>query len=674
MAIPVERPRATGARSRPWKSPIGVPAFLLAGTPAWAVAATLDAPRPPWIDPGLAALLAGSFALLGLGAAVLRDRRRPRPLLALGDGAASAVMRDDLVAIPPAAIHAALDNMSEGLVMYDEQERLVMCNRRYAEIYRLPPELARVGTPFAALLAYWSDIGLLDGADNRRKRTAAAVTEGPSRIELALRDGRIIELNERPLPEGGWVATHEDITERRRAEENIHRLVRRDALTGLLNRFTFDEELALRLAPLAAGRRSLESPPQAVLLLDLDRFKKVNDLFGHAVGDALLVAVAARAVDMVGPAGRVARLGGDEFAILIPAVDHDALARFADELVRRLSQPYVFGHVAAEVGVSIGIARAPDHGCEPSRLLGCADRALRAAKVGGDRVEFYSAALDRREAERRDLVRDLGRALAEGRLDLVFQPIVRTDTGDVQSAEALLRWEHPTLGKIPPERIIAVAEESGLIHPLGEWILRTALAEAATWPSHIAVSVNLSAQQFRSDDLVASVDRALDHAGVAPHRLELEVTETMLCDGEAAATMAALRATGVRLALDDFGTGWASLAYLLRFPFDRIKIDRSFVSGADTRPPCRAIVQAIGSLASSLDLEVVAEGVETEAERALVRAAGCRYAQGWLFGRPVSAVDFAARLDHDLAGLLRPAGAANCGTLAAPRLNAPASP
>ncbi len=616
-----------------------------AASPARAADRTFDVAMPPWGDPGNLTLLLVVFALTTLGLSLLRDHERRRFRLPRGRRDAGAVILHDLSAIPAAAIHAALDNMSEGLVMYDERERLVMCNRRYVEIYRLPPELARVGTPFDTLLDYWNGIGLLDGADNRRKRVAASVADGPLRIEIPMRDGRIIELNEHPFPEGGWVATHEDITERRRNEEKAHLLARSDALTGLLNRHTFDEELALRLAPLAAGRMSHDAPPQAVILLDLDRFKKVNDLFGHTVGDALLVAVAARAVDMVGPAGRVARLGCDEFAILMPTLDEEALNRFAEKLVRALSRPYVFGHIAAEVGVSAGIARAPDHGCEPSRLLARADRALLAAKAGGGGVvEVYSPALDARETARRDLVRDLGHAIAEGRLELAFQPIVRTGDGAIQGAEALLRWNHPKLGWISPEHVIAVAEESGLIHPLGEWILETALTAAATWPIHVGISVNLSARQFRSEEIVGMVTRALLRSGVDARRLELEVTETMLCETESASTMQAMRAIGVRLALDDFGTGYASLAYLVRFPFDRIKIDRSFVSGADGRPQCRAIIEAVAGLAASLNLQIVAEGVETEAERALVDAVGCRFSQGWLFGRPMPAEAFAERL------------------------------
>ena len=626
-------------------------AMAAAGVPlgdAVAMERSVDLAGTPWADPGLGALAAVALAASGLAAALWRDRGRPRLARHVDALGRASVMPHDLGRVPAAAVHAALDHMREGLVLYDEQERLVMCNRRYAEIYRLPPDLARVGTPFTALLDYWSGIGLLDGADNRRKRVAASLADGPSRIELQLGDGRIIELNEHPFPEGGWVATHEDITERRRAEDEAHRLARRDPLTGLLNRFTFDDEMALRLAPLAAGQTDLAAPPQAVVVVDLDRFKKVNDLFGHAAGDALLVAVAARLVDRVGPSGRVARLGCDEFAVLVPCFDRADLNGFVEALVREISRPYTFGTVAADIGASACVALAPDHGCEPSRLLARADRALREAKAaGGGRVEIYSPALDAREAERRDLVRDLGRAIADGGLALVFQPIADAADGTIVGGEALLRWNHPRQGNIPPERIIAVAEESGLIHPLGVWILDTALEAAAGWPAHVAVSVNLSALQFRSEEIVGQIERSLVRSGVAPHRLELEVTETVLCDAEAAATMDALHALGVRLALDDFGTGWASLSYLLRFPFDRIKIDRSFVSGAADRPRNRSIVEAVGNLAGSLGLQVVAEGVESDAERDVVRAAGCRFAQGWLFGRPVPAAVFAAALGVD---------------------------
>lgn len=594
------------------------------------------------------ALVACAAATLAAVVCLVRDRRRVpvttmATRLATLSGSPSAVVPEDLAGLPPDAVHAVFDNLREGVVMYDAAERLVLCNRRYAEIYRLPERLTRVGTPFATLLDHWSETGLLDGADNRRKRSAAAVATGPSRIELSLGDGRIIELNETPLPGGGWVTSHEDITERRRAEERALRLARRDGLTGLLNRPAFEAELTMRLAPLAAGRGAVEARPQAVILLDLDRFKKVNDHFGHAIGDALLVAAAARLVDRLGPDGRVARLAGDEFALLMDAGEADEVMRFAVDLGHEIARPYRFGQIAAEVGVSIGVALAPNHGIDTSTLLAHADRALRSAKEQGDRVEIYVPALDIEEERRRALIRDLARALAEGGLDLAFQPIVHTAGGAPQGAEALLRWTHPTLGRISPEVAISLAEESGLVHTLGEWILETALAAAAGWPSHIGVSVNLSALQFGSGDVVDMVTRALDRSGVAPHRLELELTETVLCEPEAAGTMEALRAIGVRFALDDFGTGYASLAYLMRFPFDRLKIDRSFVSGADARPQCRAILEAVAGLAASLHLQVVAEGVETEAEHALVRAAGCRFSQGWLFGRPVPAAEIAAR-------------------------------
>lgn len=599
-----------------------------------------------WIPPipTLTALLAATAAALAVARLGL-IAPPVRPAARTGGSALFETPSEVIGRLPPEALRLAFENMSEGLVLYDAEERLVMCNRRYAEIYHLSPNLARVGTPFDTLLAHWGAIGLLDADDNRRKRTEAARVLGPISIELNLADGRIIELNECSLPGGGWVATHEDITDRRRAEDHVRRLAASDPLTGLLNRFTFLEAFADRLAPVGEAGGHTACPPSAVLLLDIDRFKKINDLFGQQIGDALLIALAGRLRETLGSGAILARLGGDEFAVVLPPDDMRRLRALADDLVVRLCRPYTFGHIAAEVRVSIGIARAPDHGCEPNRLLARADRALQVAKsTPGNAVVYYTPDLDARENERRELVRELARALDHGGLELAFQPIVHTASREIHGAEALLRWNHPRLGPISPEHIVAVAEESGLIHPLGVWILETALRVAAGWPDSVCISVNLSALQFRSETIVSTVIRALERTGVAPHRLELEVTETVLCEAEAAETMVALRATGVRLALDDFGTGYASLAYLLRFPFDRIKIDRSFVADAESRPQSRAIVEAVADLARSLHLQVVAEGVETEAERTVVRTAGCRYAQGWLFGRPVSADAFSELL------------------------------
>jgi diguanylate cyclase (GGDEF)-like protein/PAS domain S-box-containing protein len=436
-----------------------------------------------------------------------------------------------------------------------------------------------------------------------------------------------------------------DVTRYREAEAHIRHLAHHDALTGLANRALFRERLGRALA--AARRRG---GPVAVLCLDLDRFKPVNDTLGHPVGDALLRAVAARLLACVREGDTAARLGGDEFAVLqAGAGQPEAAGALARRLVEALSAPYeVLGHQVV-VGASVGVALAPGDGRDPDELLKRADMALYRAKADGrGTFRSFEPGMDARLQARRLLELDLRKALAAGELELHYQPLVDLRTGAVSALEALLRWRHPARGLVPPGEFVPLAEEIGLIVPVGGWVLRRACADAAGWPGGVRVAVNLSAAQFRGRELVAAVVGALAAAGLAPARLELEITETVLLrDGEATlATLRELRALGVRIAMDDFGTGYSSLGYLRSFPFDKIKIDRCFVRDLGASADCEAIVRAVTGLGGSLGIATTAEGVETEEQLERLRAEGCDEAQGFHLGRPMPAADIRALLDR----------------------------
>ncbi|MDB5695090.1 MAG: diguanylate cyclase [Sphingomonas bacterium] len=465
--------------------------------------------------------------------------------------------------------------------------------------------------------------------------------------------GRWWSISGRPLLDdqgrfSGFIGSGSDLTERRRSEAEITRLAMFDGLTGLANRQHIRVSLDKTLA-----HRSGAFRPVALLLLDLDRFKAVNDTLGHQAGDALLKQVAQRLLRGVGDAGLVGRLGGDEFQVLLPGLDdREALAILARDLIKAISQPYFIQGASISIGGSIGIALALKPGDDSETLIRNADLALYAAKGDGRGVHrFYAAEMLIGAQSRQQLEDDLRHAIATGGFHLTYQPVVSTADALVVGYEALVRWDHPTRGLVSPADFIPVAEECGLIGAIGEWVLRTACIEASRWPrckaGDIRVAVNVSPIQFADPNLPALVTNALARAGLAPNRLELEITEGVFLDEkQSSETMfRALKAIGVRLALDDFGTGYSSLGYLRTAPFDKIKIDQSFVKGA-AQPGNRnaAIIKAIVTLAETLGMETTAEGVEVEDEIELVRQLGCSHIQGYIYGKPVRAEEVMRQL------------------------------
>jgi diguanylate cyclase (GGDEF)-like protein/PAS domain S-box-containing protein len=540
---------------------------------------------------------------------------------------------------------AALENMPQGLCMFDRNERLIVCNERYGVMYGLLPEQTKPGVTLRSILEARVQAGHIpDNADQYVEYILAKVrNRQPYYAEYPMRDGRTFGINHRPMPDGGWVAIHQDITAQKRAETQITFMARHDGLTGLANRAVLLEKMDEALARL---RR--HGSPFTVFMLDLDLFKTVNDTLGHPLGDALLKVVAARLLACTRETDTVARLGGDEFAILATADDNQqgAAIATANRLLAAISTPFNLDDNVINIGTSIGIALAPAHGMNVEQLVKGADLALYKAKAEGrDAYRFFEHSMGLEAITRRMHQSELRGALANGEFVLHYHPIVDINTRETASVEALIRWNHPQRGMISPLEFIPLAEETGLINPIGEWVLRKACGDAVQWPANVKVSVNLSAVQFHRLCPIDNFRNVLDKTGLPAERLELEITETVLLQGtdENVETLHQLRGMGISIVLDDFGTGYSSLSYLRRFPFDKIKIDRSFVHELAKSEHCASIVSAVAGLGRSLRIGTVAEGVETEDQLALVRAAGCTHAQGYLFGKPCAGTELKFR-------------------------------
>ncbi|MGA7433412.1 MAG: EAL domain-containing protein [Xanthobacteraceae bacterium] len=669
-------------------------------------------------------------------------------------------------------LNAAVENMTQGLCMFDKDGRLVVCNDIYAKMYNLPPELIRPGTLYTDIVAYRFASKLVKGdAENQRLALSAMFeTQKSSRIDEHS-NGRLVRITRQALQGGGWVSTHDDITdqqraareldqtkkfldsiienipisvvvkdaktfkyvlvnrafevmhdmpraellgrtvlelfghddaqrihgydlesleasdgvvfteqevnspksgamriqatsrivlrdssgeakylivvidditERRKIDQRIAFLAHHDALTGLANRAALTQKIEE-----AAARQRRRGEPFSVLLLDLDRFKQVNDTLGHPAGDTLLTEVAARLNEIVRETDVLARLGGDEFAIVQAGETNprEAASGLANRIIEALSKPFDIEGGAINIGASIGIALAPEHDTSSDNLLKMADLALyRAKSGGGSGYRFFDPEMSELASARHETEVELRRAIQHNELELHYQPIIDTKTRRICGAEALVRWRHPTKGLIFPDKFIPLAEETGLITQIGEWVLNAACAEAVKWPADIKVAVNLSLVQFRKADLSGTVMRSLAASGLPPERLELEITETALIES-AAECLPALRHfknNGITIVLDDFGTGYSSLSQLAMFPFDKIKIDKSFTQNLTKRSECAAIISATLTLAQNLNIATTAEGVETVDQYRILRLAGVTSLQGYLFKRPgpASEIDF----------------------------------
>jgi diguanylate cyclase (GGDEF)-like protein len=530
----------------------------------------------------------------------------------------------------------AINNMSQGLCFFDAAHRLIVCNDRYIEMYDLPPDRVGPGTSLTEIVDMRFEAGSFPAMSRDEYlhwRKNVAVSAKPTESIVELRNGRTFKIRHRPMPDFGWVATHEDITEQRRSEIKIEHMAHHDSLTDLANRVLLNERLEH-----AIGRINGEEMV-AVHHLDLDQFKAVNDTFGHPAGDKLLKIVADRLRGLVRGTDTVARMGGDEFVIVqSPIADPADATSLAQRVIKLMGEPYDIDGQQAIIGASVGIAVGPGDGLSADKLLRNADLALYRAKGDGrGTFRFFEPTMDLQMQTRRIMEQDLRKALPAGEFELYYQPVINVASNEISGFEALIRWNHPKRGIVAPGAFIPLAEEIGFIVPIGEWVIRQACATAARWPEDIRVAVNISAVQFRNPGLMQVIIGALAASGLHPTRLEIEITETVLLQDKETtlAVLHQLRELGVRIAMDDFGTGYSSLTYLQCFPFDKIKIDRSFVQDITENAGSLNIVRAVAALANGMGMTATAEGVETREQLDSIASEGCTEMQGFLFSQPL---------------------------------------
>jgi diguanylate cyclase (GGDEF)-like protein len=546
-----------------------------------------------------------------------------------------------------ALLRETLDNLTQGVLMFDASATVVLSNERYLEMYGLSKDVVKPGCTLRRVLEHRRDVGMLtvDVAKYHADILEQVRRKQVFSRDVPMWDRRTIHVVNKPLADGGWVVTHEDVTRQRNFEARVAHMAHYDPLTDLPNRTLFGTQLEAALRWLSRDEQL------SVLFLDLDNFKTINDTLGHEVGDELLRTVADRLRACVRETDDVARLGGDEFVIVQTKVSTPAdVAAFAQHVREAIMQPYDLLGRRVVVDTSIGIALAPGDGSTREELVKNADLALYGAKESGrGTYRFFEQAMDDRMMVRHALELDLRQALAGGEFQIHYQPIVNLAEDRISACEALLRWNHPERGQVGPDEFIPVAEDSGLITPIGEWVIRTACLEAAGWSEDISLAINISPVQFRNETLIEVVTDALAESGLAAARLELEITEAILLQDTDATldTLNRLRAFGIRIALDDFGTGYSSLSYLQRFPFDKIKIDGSFVQGLSEAPRSSAVVRAITGLANSFHMVTTAEGVESEEQLTRVRALGCTEMQGHFFSQALPAAELAELLAEE---------------------------
>ncbi|MGV8844150.1 MAG: putative bifunctional diguanylate cyclase/phosphodiesterase [Pseudomonas sp.] len=535
-----------------------------------------------------------------------------------------------------ALLRDAFERLPQGLCVFDGQDRLLVANARYREIWSLPEHAVLPGTTFSEIMAH------PPGCETEHSRSQPQLklgSEGTRRREWALDDGRMVEILVSRRADGSCVVLCGDVTELRETHTQIAFLARHDLLTGLPNRAVLCEELDGALTHIARGAEL------ALLCLDLDRFKPVNDTFGHAAGDELLRQVAARLRACTRDSDLIVRLGGDEFAIVQMGTPQPSSATaLARRIIDSLSSVFDLDGQPVRISTSVGVAVAPFDGADAMSLLRSADLAMYSAKADGrGTLRFFEPKMDADMRARRNLEADLRLALERGEFELAYQPQVDAASHVVCGVEALLRWRHPQRGVVSPLDFIALAEDTRLIVPIGRWVLEQACRDAMAWPASVRVAVNVSSVQFRHGSLLRDVLGALQLSGLPARRLELEITESVIL-ADAQQTLSALhelRSLGAHVALDDFGTGYSSVSYLRDFPFDRIKIDRSFVRDVDTNSAAQAIIRAVVELSRSLSMSTTVEGIETPQQLQIVQQLGCTEVQGYLFGRPCAAAEIA---------------------------------
>jgi len=590
------------------------------------------------LDGGLMSFVVALISILVLAAAIgslvldEADRRRTaREVARRAEDAARVAEANE-------RLNLALAHMGQGLALFGQDGRLELHNQRLAQLLGQSADTNMIGDSLEdVLLRGLSASG--HGSDFAQARAAELavqydrlLAEGGGETIQPLSDERTFRIQLSPAGDGAWITTVEDISESRRNAAAIAHLAHHDSLTGLPNRAHFGQLLSGALTELGTGAEKL-----AVVALDLDRFKDINDVYGHAAGDHVLRELAKRFGALVKDGERLARLGGDEFAAIKTFTSMTALRDFLTRIEQAVTTSVTYGENLLALGGSIGVAIAPDDGLDESKLLNNADLALYRAKSELDqRICYYESEMDEAARERRAMAKDLWAALDDGSLHLAYQVQKSVTSGLTTGYEVLLRWNRPGHGMVSPADFIPLAEECGAIYSIGAWVLTNACREAAQWPEPHRIAVNVSGLQLVQIELVDLVKLVLADSGLAPERLELEVTETAIISdrNRALSVLSAIKALGVSIAIDDFGTGYSSLDTLRSFPFDKIKLDRSFMTSVESDDQAKAIIRAILALGKSLSVPVLAEGVETSEQLDVLRAEGCTEAQGFLLGRP----------------------------------------
>ncbi|MBN9452769.1 MAG: EAL domain-containing protein [Bosea sp.] len=578
----------------------------------------------------------GYFAFLYVAANIAITNSLHRNLIALSDANKQSKALASALHSQNLTLDAALNTMIDGLAMFDRSLKLAVSNAPHSTLYGLPETLALPGTPLTAIARFLVERQVISQEQLRDIRAALSevqATQQATSRELVTRGGLVLVLTLAPAAEGGILMLTEDATERKATEARIEQMARFDELTGLANRFEYTTQIAETFAKLERTGDGF-----ALLYLDLDGFKQVNDSLGHDIGDHVLMETASRLRSAIRSNDILARFGGDEFLLILPSADHLVVTAIAQRMIDAMARAFDVDGKTVYVTASIGIAMAPLDGANPTDLLRHADTALYKAKSAGrNTLMFFNPAMAEEMMERHEIEVDLRKACMDGTLELYYQPIINLKTQKIVSREALMRWRHPTRGMVPPGVFIPIAEQSGLIAGMGDWAIRQACRDAASWEPGIGVSVNVSPLQFREPRrIVETVKEALLASQLESRRLMLEVTESLLIEDDklALSVLDELRALGVTFALDDFGTGYSSLAYLSTYPFAQVKIDQSFAREVHTNEASKAVIEAVCQLARRLQMNVVVEGIETEQQRIAVQLLGAHRAQGFLFGRP----------------------------------------